>query len=436
MMGQNWNLESLRSSQILLRSPASIAIITSLLVAGASVYTVTKFQTTSNQKQQITAPIQPAVKTVTALGRLEPNGEVIKLSAPSTNEGNLVNQLLVKEGDRVKTGQVIAIMDSRDRLQASFGEAQKQVEVAKSNLDKVKAGAKQGEIAAKQATVRRLQVELAGNKITLQTTINRLEAELQGQKQQIKATVARVNAEKRNAQVDVQRYETLYKEGAISSQQADQKRLSAETSSQQFIESQATLTRTISTLEQQINEARANRDKTLATLEQQINEAKANLNETAEVRPTDVANAQAQVDSAQATAKKIKAQLEQAYIRAPKAGQILKINTRAGETVGNDGIVDLGQTDQMYAVAEVYQSDINKVRPGQQVRVISDSLNGELSGSVDWIGMQVQRQNVINADPSSNTDARIVEVHVRLDEASSVKSAKFTNLQIKAVIEL
>lgn len=434
-MGQNWNLESLRSSQTLLKSPGFMATIASLLVVGASVYTVSQFQTSSNQKQQLTA-IQPAVKTVTALGRLEPNGEVIKLSAPSTGEGNLVNQLLVKEGDRVKAGQVIAIMDSRDRLQASLGEAQKQVEVAKSNLDKVKAGAKQGEIAAKQATVRRLQVELEGNKITLQATINRLEAELQGQHRSLQATVARVGAEKRNAQVDVQRYETLYKEGAISSQQADQKRLSAETSTQQLIENQANKQRTITTLQQQIKEARANRDQILSSLQQQINEAKATLNQTAEVRPTDVANAQAQVDSAQATAKKIKAQLDQAYIRAPKAGQILKINTRAGETVGTEGIVDLGQTDQMYAVAEVYQSDINKVRPGQSVKVISDSLNGELSGSVDWIGMQVQRQNVVNADPSSNTDARIVEVHVRLDEASSVKSAKFTNLQIKAVIEL
>ncbi len=300
----------------------------------------------------------------------------------------------------MKVGQVIAIMDSRDRLQASLGEAQRQVQVAKSRLDQVKAGAKQGEIAARQATVNRLQVELEGSIKTQQATINRLEAELQGQQQSLQATVARVAAEKRNAQADVQRYESLYKDGAISSQEVDRRRLSAETSTQQLIESQATKTRTVATLQQQINEAKANRDKTIATLQQQINEAKATLNQTAEVRPTDVANAQAEVDSAQATVEKIQAQLNQAYIRAPKTGQILKIHTRAGETVGNDGIVELGQTDQMYAVAEVYQSDISKVRPGQRVRVSSDSLSGELQGTVDWIGMQVQRQNVINADPA------------------------------------
>jgi HlyD family secretion protein len=434
-MAHNLKIDGL-DSQTIWRSPVMLAIAASLLTGIISVYTVTRFQNQVTQKQEVPASIQPVVKTVTAMGRLEPKGEVAKLSAATANEGNRVDKLLVKEGDRVKAGQIIAIMDSRDRLQASLVEAQKQVQVASSRLAQVKAGAKQGEIGARQATVSRLQVELEGNRKTLQATINRLQAELQGQQQSLQATVARVAAEKRNAQADVQRYETLYKQGAISSQEVDKRRLSAETANQQLIESQATQTRTIATLQQQLVEAKANRDKTIATLQQQLVEAKATLNQTAEVRPTDVATSQAEIESAQATVQKIKAQLEQAYIRAPKAGQILKINTRAGETVGNEGIVDLGQTDQMYAVAEVYQSDINKVRSGQRVRVTGDSLSGELQGTVDWVGMQVQRQNVINTDPSENIDAKVVEVHVQLNEASSQKAANLTNLQVKVVIEL
>ncbi len=435
-MEQNRNSEGLRSSQNLVRSPVLLAIITALAIGGISVYAVMKFQATANEKQKTPVAVQPVVKTVTALGRLEPKGEVIKLSAPSSNEGNRVEQLLVKESDRVKAGQVVAIMDNRDRLQASLAEAQKQVQVAKSRLNQVKAGAKQGEIGARQASVNRLQVELEGNIKTQQATINRIEAELLGQQRSLQATVARVAAERRNAEADVQRYETLYKAGAISSQEVDSRRLSAETSTQALIESQATQTRTVATLQQQINEAKANQDQTLASLQQQINEAKANLNQTVEVRPTDIANAQAEVDSAQATVDKIRAELAQAYVVAPKAGRILEINTRAGETVGNEGIVALGQTDQMYAVVEVYQSDIKKVRPGQDVRVSSDSLGNELEGRVDWIGMQVKRQNLINADPSSNIDARVVEVHVQLNKLSSQNASSLTNLQVKAVIEL
>jgi HlyD family secretion protein len=69
------------------------------------------------------------------------------------------------------------------------------------------------------------------------------------------------------------------------------------------------------------------------------------------------------------------------------------------------------------------------------VRVTSDSIPGQLHGTVDWIDSQVRRQQVINTDPTSNTDARIVEVHVALDQASSQKAAKLTNLQVTAVIE-
>ncbi|MBD2559844.1 MULTISPECIES: ABC exporter membrane fusion protein [Nostoc] len=435
-MEQNRNSEGLRSSQNLVRSPVLLAIITSLAIGGISVYAVMRLQATANEKQKTPVAIQPVVKTVTALGRLEPEGEVIKLSAPSSGEGNRVEQLLVKEGDPIKAGQVIAIMDNRDRLQASLGEAQKQVQVAKSRLNQVKAGAKQGELGARQANVNRLQVELQGNIKTQQATIDRIEAELLGQQRSLQATVARVAAERRNAQAEVQRYETLYKAGAISSQEVDSRRLSAETSTQALIESQATQTRTVATLQQQLNEAKANQDQTLASLQQQINEAKANLNQTAEVRPTDIANAQAEIESAQATVEKIKAELAQAYVLAPKPGRILEINTRAGETVGDEGIVALGQTDQMYAVVEVYQSDIKKVRPGQEVRVSSDSLRNELEGRVDRIGMQVKRQNLINTDPSSNIDARVVEVHVQLDKLSSQNASSLTNLQVKAVIEL
>ncbi|MDZ7951757.1 HlyD family efflux transporter periplasmic adaptor subunit [Nostoc sp. DedQUE09] len=435
-MRENRNSEGLRSSQNLLRSPLLLTILASLAIGGISVYAVMKLQATANEKQKAPVVVQPVVKTVTALGRLEPKGEIIKLSAPSSNEGNRVEQLLVKEGDRVKAGQIIAIMDNRDRLQANLGEAQKQVQVAKSRFNQVKAGAKQGEIGARQATVNRLQVELEGNIKTQQATINRIEAELLGQQRSLQATVARVAAERRNAQADVQRYETLYRAGAISSQEVDNRRLSAETSTQALIESQATQTRTVATLQQQLNEAKANQEQTLASLQQQINEAKANLNQTAEVRPTDIANAQAEIDSAQATVEKIKAELAQAYVVAPKAGRILEINTRAGETVGDEGIVALGQTDQMYAVVEVYQSDIKKVRPGQDVQVSSDSLRNELEGRVDWIGMQVKRQNLINADPSSNIDARVVEVHVQLNKLSSQNASSLTNLQVKAVIEL
>lgn len=465
-MVQNHKLESPQP-----RRPLIIKLIIGALIAGGIGIFITNRVREANAPKPV-AVAAPQVTTVTALGRLEPQGEVIKLTAPTSNQGTRVEQLLVKEGDVVRAGQAIAVMENRDRLLASMREAEKKVAVARAQLGQVRAGAKQGELTARgaeinrlqaeltgdirtqQATIARLEAQLKGDSATQQATIDRLEAELTGQRQALKATVARIAAERRNAQADVQRYESLYKEGVISSQEVDRRRLSAETSTQQLLESQATLSRTIATLEQQIKEAVANRDKTIATQQQQINEAKATrdktiastqqqineakgtLAQTAEVRPTDVTAATAEIESAVATVERIRAELALAYIRAPKNGRILKINTRAGETVGNEGVVDFGETNQMYAVAEVYQSDINKIRKGQKVQVTSDSLPQKLEGIVDRVGYQVQRQNIVNADPSSNIDSRIIEVHVKLDNVSSLQAARFTNLQVQTVIQL
>ncbi|MGB8688825.1 MAG: HlyD family secretion protein, partial [Microcoleus sp.] len=111
-----------------------------------------------------------------------------------------------------------------------------------------------------------------------------------------------------------------------------------------------------------------------------------------------------------------------------------KIHTYPGERVGNDGIIELGQTREMLAVAEIYQSDVDKVRLGQPAKITSDSFQGELLGNVEYIGLQVLRQNIVNTDPSANIDARIVEVKVRLDAVSSRKVAGLTNLQVKVAI--
>ncbi|BDA74876.1 hypothetical protein CAL7716_090420 [Calothrix sp. PCC 7716] len=125
-----------------------------------------------------------------------------------------------------------------------------------------------------------------------------------------------------------------------------------------------------------------------------------------------------------------------ANIKAPQDGVIFKINSRAGEKVSDNGVVELGQVNQMRVVAEVYQTNIRKVKLGQNVRVSSNSLDNELQGKVSWIGWQVQRQNIINSNPSENIDSRVVEVHIQLDEKSTQQAAKFTNLQVKAAIEL
>ncbi|MDZ8241577.1 MAG: ABC exporter membrane fusion protein [Nostoc sp. ChiQUE01a] len=376
-----------------------IAASALIIVGGTSAYVLSRSPSNQQVQNPTTAATSPQITTVTALGRLEPQGETVNLSAPTANNGNRVEELLVKEGDRVKIGQVIAILDNRDRLLAAYQQAQEDVKVAQAKLAITKAGAKTGEINAQRAEIARLSAQRQGD----------IDAQA--------ATVARLTSELTNAQTQYNRYQSLYQEGAISAADRDTRQLTLETTQKSLQEAKAVLARIQSTSPAQLNQARANLDR------------------IAEVRPVDVKQNQVEVDRAIAAMKQAQAELNQASVRSPIDGEILEIHTRAGEVVGNDGIVEIGQTERMYAVAEVYQSDISDVKIGQRVQVTSDSIPGELVGKVERIGSQVKRQTIVNTDPSTNIDARVVEVHVALDDASSKKAAKFTNLQITAEIE-
>ncbi|WP_413171660.1 ABC exporter membrane fusion protein [Anabaena azotica] len=405
-------------------------------IGGLQGYRILQNSSKTAKITQVSQVSIPQIKTVTALGRLEPKGKVIKLSAPTSSQGSRVEQLLVKEGDQVKAGQVIAILDNRPRLQAAYQEAQAAVRIAQVNLDKVQAGAKIGEIKAQKAEIARIQAQKLGDETEQRETVGRLEAQWQGETTAQLATINKLQAELKNAEVELQRYQQLYRDGAISQSLFDSKRLSVDTITQQLSEARANLNRIDSTGRKQISEAKTALNRINATGSEQVISAQATLNQIAEVRPVDVTAAKAEVNRSIAAAQQAKANLDQTYVKAPQNGVIFDVHTRAGEMVSNDGIVEIGQTNQMYAVVEVYQSDISKIRPQQKVKISSNSLPGELQGTVDWLGWKVQRQNVINSDPSENIDSRVVEVHVQLDQESSDKAVKFTNLQVKAVISL
>lgn len=173
-----------------------------LSISGVTAYGLRQVQSSRASAEPTPEAIMPEIKSVTALGRLEPSSQVVQLSAPSSVEGSRVEQLLVKEGDQVTAGQVIAILDSRDRRQAALEEAQTQVKVAQAHLAQVKAGGKQGDINAQKARFQRTQVELDGQIAMQQASIAALEAQLHGETNTQTATIERLQAELSNAQTE------------------------------------------------------------------------------------------------------------------------------------------------------------------------------------------------------------------------------------------
>jgi HlyD family secretion protein len=75
------------------------------------------------------------------------------------------------------------------------------------------------------------------------------------------------------------------------------------------------------------------------------------------------------------------------------------------------------------------------VQPGQRAILTSAALAEPLQGTVERLGLQVGQQRVVDEDPAANLDARVVEVYLRLDAASSQRVAGLTNLQVTVTIE-
>jgi HlyD family secretion protein len=102
------------------------------------------------------------------------------------------------------------------------------------------------------------------------------------------------------------------------------------------------------------------------------------------------------------------ARLDLAVVSSPMSAQVLDIHTRPGERIGPDGILELAQTDRMYAVAEVYETDIAKIKPGQRATVSLAALEEPLTGQVEDTELRVGRLDVLGVDPVAKTDARVV----------------------------
>ena len=132
--------------------------------------------------------------------------------------------------------------------------------------------------------------------------------------------------------------------------------------------------------------------------------------------------------------KNIEIDLFNSKLRSPIDGFILAINTRVGERPLNKGILDIGSSQNMEALIEVYESDINRVFITQNVELSSENggFKEILKGKVIRISPQVKQRKVLSTDPTGDADARIIEVLVKLNEESIKLVRNYTGMKVIA----
>jgi HlyD family secretion protein len=147
---------------------------------------------------------------------------------------------------------------------------------------------------------------------------------------------------------------------------------------------------------------------------------------------TVVRSAEAASKLAAAHLEKVRAEQKRAYLYSPMDGMVLDVNARPGEFINIEGALTLGNVKQMVAIAEVYETDIHRVKAGQHATISSAALGGDLTGTVRSIQHMVAKQDQLGTDPAARKDARIIEVEILLDDPGT--ASRLTNLQVDIVI--
>lgn len=331
---------------------------------------------------------------VVALGRIEPQGEVLRIGGPT---GERIDELRVAEGSLVQAGDVLAVLESHDERRAQRDLVASQLAEAERRL-------------AAETEVGRSEI------LEAQARLSQVQDPAQFEIESQEFRIRELEASLAQAETDLRRDQTLYAEGAISQRDLDRQETRVRELREQVSRERSTLVQLERSLDANVRNARA-----------QVQSEQASLS---------LAQVQAAVESARQNLSLAEAQLERTLIRAPRDGRILRIITDVGEALGSNGLLEMGDTSQMYVVAEVYETDIRLVEPGQTATITSrnGAFEETLRGTVDELGWQIFKNDVLDDDPAANADARVVEVRIRLDNSEAVEG--LTNLQVDVRIDV
>ena len=101
--------------------------------------------------------------------------------------------------------------------------------------------------------------------------------------------------------------------------------------------------------------------------------------------------------------------------------------------------MELGQTDQMFVIAEVYETEITRIKVGQPATVESEygGFEGSIRSRVEHISLQVGQRSLSEGSNSPTTDEnqRIVEVRLQIHPDDNSKVASLTNMQVRVHID-
>jgi HlyD family secretion protein len=297
--------------------------------------------------------------------------------------GGRVSQVLVREGDVVNRGQLIAVIEDDEvnqQLQAAIAQvnsarqdeaqARLDVNVAESRIQEARANLTQAKEDS-QGRVSQAESNVAANRAAID--------QAQAQVAQAQADVKRVAAQLKLAKLDRDRYANLVSAGAINRQLFDQAETNVETTSSNLDTARATLTariaavnaaqRQLQAMQGSLTQTRSTslnptiRSSQLMAYRQQQQQAQAKLAAT-----------QAKVQAALANQQQFQKRLDSFQVKSPIDGTVQSRPVEPGAVVtSGKTLLTVIDPHAVYLRAYVPEEDIGKIYAGKSARVFLDS---------------------------------------------------------------
>lgn len=337
-----------------------------------------------------------AVETTSVNRTLEATGsvaalEMIPVSPQAT--GLQIKQILVDEGDIVKAGQAIALLDD-SVLQAQLTQGRASVAQAEARLAELRAGTRTEEIAQAEARVNQAKASLRQAQASIPRQIDQAKA-------QVESARARLNL----AEARYKSYQSLVSQGAV-----EQDRFNEAIS--EYRSAQANL----SEAQQRLEQARNTNNPEVAQLEAVVAEAEQELKQLrAGSRPEEITQAEAQLAQAKGQVQATTAQLEDTRVLAPVTGKVAEREARVGDvTSPSQPLFKIIESERLELLLQVPETQLTQIRPGQSVKVASNA-----DSKLSLVG------KVREIEPVVNEESRQATVKVELPTNESLQPGMF-----------
>jgi HlyD family secretion protein len=372
---------------------AVLGLLLGVALGGAGVYRWRDFWGDSRPPAQTSGEV---TKTkVSALGRLQPSGGVISVFGLP---GDRIEKLSVKQGDKVAKDAIVAELASRKDRELERDLVANQLREARTQRAAI-GDAGKAKIAVIDVEIGQLQ---------------------SGKDDDLKVQDAKIAALILQSRVAYDSWNRL-------------KSLEQTPVSAQDMEKSELLFRQA---ESELTAARAIRDKTERGYAQ--NDSLLKAKRSAALAEVEEALKRVPVDSAVENLKIAERRLEATQIKAPVSGRVLKVIGHEGETMGNQPILQLADTDTMQAIAEVYETDIHELdtwlsTPPVLATITSNALGKPLTGEVQrhQITHLIAKNQMFSLNPREDVDRRIVEVRVDIKPDSVELASRYVGLEVQ-----